>query len=164
MASRGVHFALSDEEQIKLADLAKSQGNVVEYIQEEIEDRWDHEWLCETDKAWDAIHRCLTDGFLSFDDTTPLHWCVLGGTPMHYEDDYIISFVDKKKVKSVANAIEKFTEVDFRKKYDAIDASDYGMELSNEDFEYTWENFQDLRAFYRKAANADRSVIFTVDQ
>ncbi len=62
MACRGVHFALSSEEQLKMAELTKSQGNVVEYIQEEIEDRWDREWLCATDKAWDAIHRCLTDG------------------------------------------------------------------------------------------------------
>ncbi len=164
MACRGVHFALSSEEQLKMAELTKSQGNVVEYIEEEIEDRWDCDWLCETDKAWDAIHRCLTDGLLSFDDATPLHWCVLGGIPMHNEDDYIISFVDEEKVKAVANALDIFTEVNFREKYDAIDASDYGMELSDEDFEYTWENFQDLRTFYRKAASADRSVIFTVDQ
>ncbi len=83
---------------------------------------------------------------------------------MQNEDDYIISFVDKEKVKAVAGALDTFTETYFREKYDAIDASDYGMELSDEDFEYTWENFQDLRAFYRKAASADRSVIFTVDQ
>ena len=31
---------------------------------EEIEDRWDRDWLVETDKAWDAIHRCLTGGTL----------------------------------------------------------------------------------------------------
>jgi Domain of unknown function (DUF1877) len=30
------------------------------------------------------------------------------------------------------------------------------------DFEYTWENFLDVRRFYKKAAEAGRAVIFTV--
>jgi len=36
----------------------------LDYIQEKIERPWDQEPLLETDKAWDAIHRCLTDGSL----------------------------------------------------------------------------------------------------
>jgi hypothetical protein len=31
------------------------------------------------------------------------------------------------------------------------------------DFDYTWENFLDGRRFYKKAAEAGRAVIFTVD-
>jgi Domain of unknown function (DUF1877) len=36
--------------------------------------------------------------------------------------------------------------------------------LTEDDFEYTWAYFEDLPAFFRKAALAGRSVIFTVDQ
>ena len=37
---------------------------MLDIVQEEIEEPWDEEWLLEMDKAWDAIHRCLTDGRL----------------------------------------------------------------------------------------------------
>jgi len=51
-----------------------------------------------------------------------------------------------------------------RKRYDKIDPEEYDeVEMGNEDFDYTWQNFLDLRRFYRKAAEARRAVIFTAD-
>ena len=54
----------------------------------------------------------------------------------------------------------------FRTQYYNIDPAGYGVlgSLSEEDFEYTWENFEDGRKFYQKAAADGRWVIFTVDQ
>jgi len=63
MACRGVFFALTKEEEAKLLAAADSDA-VVEIITEEIEERWDREWLVEMDKSWDAVHRCLGDGSL----------------------------------------------------------------------------------------------------
>ena len=51
-----------------------------------------------------------------------------------------------------------------RRSYFALDADDYDQPLSEEDFGYTWDNFQDLRRFFEKAASHDRAVVFTVDQ
>ena len=164
MACRGVHFALSDGDRAKLIQLVETRGDVIGFIQEEIEERWDADWLCETDKAWDAIHRCLTNGTLSADDSTPRHWCILNGSQMYVGSDYIVSFVDKADAQSVADAIEPIAREEFRSKYDAIDPDDYGVPLSDEDFEYTWAYFTELRVFFRKAANANRSVLFSVDQ
>lgn len=59
MACRGVYFALSDDDARRLKDI-DGDASVLKFIQEELESRWDEEWLQETDKAWDAIHRCLT--------------------------------------------------------------------------------------------------------
>ncbi|WP_339613695.1 DUF1877 family protein [uncultured Rubinisphaera sp.] len=56
MACRGVHFALTEEQRSQLLAIVESQGDVIGFIQEDIEELWDTEWLCETDKAWDAIH------------------------------------------------------------------------------------------------------------
>jgi len=164
MAARGVHFALTDKQRTHLISLVDSQGDVIAYIQEDIEEQWEKEWLCETDKAWDAIHRCLTDGTLSGDDSTPFHWCVLNGSQIYTGDDYIVSFVDVQNVKQVAGAIEPLTESDFRIRYNAIDESDYGMPLSDDDFQYTWDNFTALRDLYARAASENRSVLFSVDQ
>ncbi len=164
MACRGVHFALTEDDRKRLIDIVDSQGDVIAFIQEDIEERWDTDWLCETDKAWDAIHRCLTGGTLSEDDSTPLHWCILNGSQMYVGDDYIVSFVDAPNVAAVSDAISQFTKSDFRARYDAIDSNDYGMLLSDEDFGYTWEYFTSVRDLFRRAATAGRSVLFTVDQ
>ncbi len=60
MACRGVFFALSSAEKEGLLALGSDKERI-EYVQEEIEAAWDEAHLLQTDKAWDAIHRCLTD-------------------------------------------------------------------------------------------------------
>jgi hypothetical protein len=51
-----------------------------------------------------------------------------------------------------------------RQRYDRIDPTDYQGFLSDEDFDYTWYWFEQVRDFYRRAAAAHRAAIFTVDQ
>lgn len=63
MSCLGVHFAINGEIADKLSR-AKSDEELVEIVQEKIEEKWDESHLYETDKAWDAIHRCLSDGSL----------------------------------------------------------------------------------------------------
>ncbi|MFN3651983.1 MAG: YfbM family protein [Armatimonadota bacterium] len=163
MGCRGVFFALSPAQAERL--LAASSGEeVLEIVQEELEERWDEEWLQETDQAWDAIHRCLTDGTLSFAPLSTLHQCVLGGRQLYDGDDYIVSFLSPAEVKEVAAAIQGLDRQWLRGKYFRIDPDDYGLLPDHEDFDYTWEWFQGVQAFYQKVAAGDRPVIFTADQ
>jgi hypothetical protein len=37
-------------------------------------------------------------------------------------------------------------------------------EYGEEDFEYTWGWFQDMRGFFERVAGGGRAVIFTADQ
>ena len=161
MACRGVHFALTLDE----ADRIKAASGDEDLMAavEEIEERWDREWLMETDKAWDAIHRCLTGGNLDH-GTTSLHKCILGEASLHGGDDYIVNLLDPAEVKEVAVAIRGIDESSMRRSYFAIDPNDYLFPPDEEDFGYTWANFQDLRTFFEKAALHGRAVIFTVDQ
>jgi hypothetical protein len=164
MACRGVHFALNEEEAKKVSAALGDDERLMSIIQEDIEEQWDENWLAETDKAWDAIHRCLTDGRLSCDAPTPQHLCILGGKALHAGDAYIVSFVSPEQVKQVAAAIANMDRASMRTRYLAIPEEDYGQPLSEEDFEYTWEYFQGVRELFAKAAKAGRAVIFTVDQ
>ncbi len=64
MSCLGVHFALT-EDQVKeqLAGI-ESDSDRLAFLQEEIEERvFDElpELAGESDKAWDAIHRCMTE-------------------------------------------------------------------------------------------------------
>jgi hypothetical protein len=163
MSARGVHFAVTPAQEKKLL-AAKSDRKLMEVV-EEIEEGWEEPFVVETDKAWDAIHRCLTDGTLLYvSGEYPLNHSICGGRQLFRGRDYTVSYVSAPQVKDVAKALAKITRTRMRQRYDKIDPEEYDeVEMGDEDFDYTWENFLDLRRFYKKAAEAGRAVIFTVD-
>ena len=92
MSCRGVHFAITDED-LGILLAAKSDDQIREVISDGIEERWDEDWLVQTDDAWAAIHRCLTDGNLECENGEyPLRICILGGRQLYSGDDYVIVF------------------------------------------------------------------------
>ncbi len=163
MAGRGVFFAITSEKAASFRD-ASDDDALIELV-EEIEEAWDDDNLAECDKAWDAMHRLLTDGALEFGNgSEPLCHCVLGPDQLHDGDDYIVSLVPPDRVKAVSKALTDITEAWFTGRYRTVVPHDYAPEYGDEDREYTWEYFQAVRELYRKAAERDRFVLFTVDQ
>lgn len=154
----GVHFAVTAEQE---KALLSADGDEVGELLEDLEETWDDDALkVDTDKAWDAIHRCLTDGTLDPDaGEYPLSHAVAGGRHLH-EEDYVV-YVTADEVRDVAAALRPIDRAWLRARFDAIDDPDYGGAGDDVDFEYTWSNFEDLRAFYDRAAAAGRAVLFT---
>src|SRR5262245_30610780 len=100
MACRGVSFALSSLEKDHLLALTSDEKRR-EYVQDQIEDAWDEAHLLETDKAWDAIHRCLTDGPLS-----PLGKLFLGGIQLYSDPStYVINLIEHSELPEVSAAL-----------------------------------------------------------
>jgi hypothetical protein len=164
VACRGVHFAIDPALVKRLLD-AKSDAAVLEVVQVEIEQPWDESWLHQTDKSWDALHRCLSDGTLTIPaQFNPLSAAVLGGKQLYSGDDYIIALVEPELVRSVADALAGVTKAWLRKRYDALSPQDYDGDIGDEDFEYTWNWFQGLPQLFDRAARAGRAVVFSVDQ
>ena len=158
--SLGMHFAITDDDRRQLLQMEGDDEGLSEFVHEVIEER-DDEYNVETDKAWDAIHRSLTDGRLVFDNGTgPLNLAVLGGRLLTSGGDELVVLVDKDQVPAVAEALTAVTEQSLRACYERIDAADY-PEFGDEDFDYTWEDFADLTDFWRRAAASERHVIFT---
>jgi hypothetical protein len=111
------------------------------------------------------MHRALTDGKLTWDGGKyPLNHVVLGGRLLYTEADYIMSLKAPADVRKIAKALDSVTKQSLRLGYDKIDAENYGSDLTDDDFEYTWEWFQGVREFYKRAAQEGRSVLFTADQ
>lgn len=166
MGCLGVHFAITSEEAEHLKSL--EDDDIVEYLQEELEEHYfseSPEFKAETDKSWDALHRLLSDGELSYTSgPMPLRLAVIGGQPMYFGDDYIMSLKTPDEVKEVASALSAITKEEFRTRYNSIDEDDYGFPLSEEDFDYTWGWFGGVVEMYQKAAEAGRYVLFTADQ
>jgi hypothetical protein len=166
VTARGVHFALTEEQALRLMDAPDADNDTLLAFVEELEEGpddqgWDPVWTQETDKAWDAIHRCLTDGKLKW-GRSPYHDCILGRHNLYEGDEYLMSFLEPDEVKEVAAAIQDIDRDEFRRQYDPIHVASYG-ELSDSDFEYPWGWFVPLRDLFQRAAEADRAVLFTVD-
>ena len=167
MACLGVHFSLSADEVEQLRSI-EDDADRVEHLHAVIEEVYfaNHRArLAESDKAWDAMHRTLTDGELTFDGGEyPLNHVVLGGEQLYSGDDFIMALKTPEQVRDVARVLPGITETEFRERYSAVDPESYGYPKSDEDFEYTWSSFQDVREFWLHAASEGRFVLFTVDQ
>ncbi len=168
MASRGVLFALTDEQRDGLL-AAESDDAKIEYLQEEIEGAWDEDNLVETDKAWDAIHRALArepkdSEELPGPSNDPLAQVILGGAPvLEDEGSYIIRLVEPSNLPAIAAVLKQISEADFRARYDA---HCLGVEPEYDDddgWQYTWSFFGSVRNFLIKVADRGRTVIFSVD-
>ena len=170
MSCLGVLFAVPEEtvEHIRQLPMAKRP----EYISEELEELCFEDYperTYELDKAWDAIHRSLTDGSLCFDcGEYPLCGVILGGELLYFDgeeyDDYIITAKPPLMVSQLAQGLEKLTKAQFKKGYDSIDDTYPEEERSKEDMEYSWEYLQDAVPFFRHAAKQGLWVLFTADQ
>jgi len=167
MSCLGVHFAITDEEVAALRSFDGDEGRL-EYVTEELEEKYFADpaiYKAESDKSWDAMHRALADGQLTWDGGAyPLNHAVLGGEILYSESDYIMSLKTPAQVQDIAAELASLTEADFRARYDRIDADSYDGEMGDEDFAYTWEWLQGVRELYRLAAAEHRYVLFTADQ
>ena len=170
MSCLGVLFSIDGSEAEKLKKMER--GNIVEYIQEEIEEVYfneKQEQTAELDKAWDAIHRAFCESELLFQHgEQPFSFIILDGEilygDMDDEDDYIVSYKNAEQVKSVSEALKNLSESEFREKYFKIDEAKYEYPLSEDDFEYSWGWLSSTFEFWHNAAKNNLSVIFTVDQ
>jgi hypothetical protein len=84
---------------------------------------------------------------------------MLGGRHLH--DGYYVVYVSAAQVRDVAGALRGIDRTWLRGRFDTIDDPGYRGTRDDADFEYTWDNFVDLQAFYDRAATAERAVIFT---
>jgi Domain of unknown function (DUF1877) len=170
MACRGVFFALTKAEETKLLAATDSDA-VVEIITEEIEERWDREWLVEMDKSWDAVHRCLGDGSLRTSQPSLTAKAVLGGKQLSSSPDWIVSYLTADEVELLAVALARIDQPEFRRRYFGLkkkflwmDLTKYDGPIGEQDFEYSWSNFEGMRLLFSKAAAAHRAMVFSVDQ
>jgi hypothetical protein len=163
MSTRGVFFAITPQQAARLQ--ATRDDDSLMSLLDEIEEAWDADNLAECDKAWDAMHRLLTDGNLAFGNgPEPLRHCVLGPAQLHRGENYIASLVAPAKVKDISAALSGITKPAFDDRYRSIVPPTYAPEYGDEDRDYTWSWFQAVRDLYRKAAERNRFVLFTVGQ
>ncbi len=168
MSCLGVLFAVGEDIIDKMRSMPAE--SLPEYISEKLEELYFEEYpemTCELDKSWDAMHRALTDGKLSFDSEGTLALAILGGERLYFDEDhtdYIITAKSPAQVGELYKALTELTDEEFEKRYNAIPDGEYGEFKSAEDLEYTLEYLHDSLSFWRYAAEHGLWVLFTADQ
>ena len=103
-----------------------------EVVQEEIDEGWGKDaWvLCEPHRAWDAIHRYLTDDHLGFrSGSFPLHLSILNEKQIFSGDDYIVSLVTSEKRRDLAEVLQQVSAKFIGSRYSEL-PSDYQARTS----------------------------------
>lgn len=181
MPCYGVFFALTDDERNKLQSFGNDEDRI-SYLQEEIEEKWDEDYLCSVDTAWDTIHQILSDfppGVQYFYPVEPEHGpyalpedhgqyplkqAVLGGQKLvEDEKQYFIRLVEAQAVPDIADALRPLSFEWFETKYKELcqpELDEYGEESVQID----WEAFCEMRDFYKRMAGNGRAIIFTAPQ
>jgi hypothetical protein len=167
MGCLGLHFALNQEEVARFRSIRSDEARL-DFLGEHLEEEFwaDHpEFVAETDKAWDGIHRALTDGHLDFDQGAyPLSHVIMGGERVYSADDHIMILKTPAQVRDVALALLAVEKQDFRVSYFKIDSVECGYPINESDFDYTWTWFEVLRTFWVKASDDGRFVLFSASQ
>lgn len=167
MACLGVLFSI-DQKTVEIIEALSSDEKRVDYVKDVLEENYFHkypQWVAELGKSWDALHRSLTDGKLSFDNGIfPLSHVVFGGEVLCANDSYVIILKREEQVIEIAKVVLKLSKEELERKYFLLDPNEYDNLVTNDDFEYTWQWFEDSKSFWQKAADENRSVLFTVDQ
>ncbi|MFD0857306.1 DUF1877 family protein [Actinomadura adrarensis] len=163
MACRGYFLALDESCRALLLSQDGDDEELIKVIQEL--DMTDAPDECSVDKAWDGIHRCLTEGGLGSEDGSyPLNAVVLGGLSLYQGEDYIVSYNTPAEVRQVAAALADLDLDPFITRYWALDPVEYGADVDASGLEYLTSYLREITAFYRRAAQAGWATVFVVDQ
>ena len=129
MACLGIHFAITADAVERLTRNWPPPHDEATDRLSDMDGQFDvlraEGWLEMTDHAWDAIHRCLTNGKLELGNT-PRHLCVLGATErlwIRREDgqlEYIVNLLEPGDVRRVAEAIRAVDQAEMRRGYDCL--------------------------------------------
>lgn len=163
MVGRGFHIALSREHAKQLFAI-KDDLSLLQFLEElkGMPDLKKSGRILDLGTAWDAIHRCLTEGELDpAGGDFPLNHAVLGGKQLHKGADSTAVLVRPDMTRFIADALEELTEDDFRKKFFALNPQSYQQPIDEKHFMKTWIALLTLKDFYLATAENMEAVVFT---
>lgn len=163
MAGRGVLFALDDAEERQMLAIPDARARVA-WVASTIEERWDRDWLHETDALWFPVHYCLhgSSGFPQ-PGLPPEARTIFGGTPLGVPQLYSIDYKDADLVRRIATALSRMRDDAIWARAGLVERKDYTGPRDDNLKVGVFDEIQALATFYAKAAEAGRCVIFTVD-
>jgi hypothetical protein len=163
MTGRGVLFALDPADERQMLAIPEARARIA-WVANVIEERWDVAWLHETDALWFPVHYCLhgASGFpepgLPAEART-----IFGGLPLGVPGIYSIDYKDADLVRRITTALSMMRDDAVWARAGLVERKDYTGPKDDNLQVAVVDEIHALAAFFAKAAQAGRSVIFTVD-
>lgn len=167
MACRGMHSAITAEQRAHLEALPDGEERYF-YLNDIYEELGD-DYQQHMDKSWDAIHRCLTQsppGEALLDTAAgsyPLKLAIIGGKELSQDPSYLLYLIEPNDVPVLAQAMAGISPERFAELY-RHHCRGYAPEFGDEDLEYSFAYFEELRDFLARIAPTGRAVVFSADQ
>lgn len=122
---------------------------------------------CDIDKSWELIHYLLTGDIA--DGEPPLGYVIpLCDEIEHVEGATMAAILTPLQVKEAADGLAAIDSAAFadRFDFDAMMADEIYPLREGEDekelYDYLWQNFSDLKAFYQSASASGNYVVFEI--
>jgi hypothetical protein len=163
VVGRGYHIALGREHAKRLFGI-KDDQEILKFLEElkASPEMKKSGRLLDSGTAWDALHRCLTEGELDpAGGDFPLNHAVLGGKRLYQGSDYVAVLIRPDMTRFISDALDEVDEADFRKKFFALNRDSYKQPLGEKEFTQHWIMLQDLQVFFEAAADNLEAVVFT---
>lgn len=157
MPGRGVLFAIEDEELGQLGE-AETDDDVLRIV-ESIEARWSRP--LELDRAWDTIHRVLSDaGDGERGRRAPLRSAILGGTVLVDDERALVTVKGPDEVTDIARALAEWNAERFRRAYLRLHPGDH----EEDELVYCLAWFDGIPSFYAAAARTESAVLLSIER
>lgn len=163
MSGRGVLFALDRRDEQMMLAIADPRA-MAAWVANTVEERWDVEWLLALEQFWFPVHYCLHgSSSLPAASAPDEAKTIFGGVPLGVPKVYSMDYKEADLVRRIASALSRMRDDAVWARASLVERKDYtgprpdGLQASVVDEIYA------LTEFYRKAADAGRAVIFTVD-
>jgi hypothetical protein len=163
VVGRGYHIALGREHAKRLFSLKEDQA-VLGFLEElkASPEMKKSGRLLDSGVAWDALHRCLTEGELDpAAGEFPLNHAILGGKQLHQGTDYAAVLIRPDMTRFIADALTEIDETEFRQKFFGLNRDSYKHPIGEKQFTQLWIALQDLQVFFEAAADNMEAVVFT---
>jgi Domain of unknown function (DUF1877) len=152
-------FLAIDED--KANDLIKNPDSIVDFLYSEEFPVEDTEDFLDIDKSWHGIHFLLTGS--EWEGNPPARDVILGGVAYGEDIGYgPARFLNSEEVKNVDAFLSGLDSDHLQSKFNAeeLGTNDiYPNNWNTEDCDYLAGYFDDLKAFYKKAAGENKMVI-----
>ncbi len=163
MPGSGVFFALSADDERGLLALPEARQRAA-FIANGVEERWETDWLHAAEEMWFAAHFCLYGSSTFPVEGSPAEGrSVFGGVTLGVPNVYTIDYKDQGLVRQIASALGRMRDdavwarASLVERKDFTGPRDHGLQVAVVD------EIHAMRDFYRRASDASRAVIFTVD-
>ena len=163
VVGRGFHIALSREHAKRLFAI-KDDASLLQFLEElkNLPEMKKSGRILDSGSAWDAIHRCLTEGELDpAAGEFPLNHAVLGGKQLHRGAESTAVLIRPDMTRFITDALEELDQDEIRKKFFALNPQSYQGPIDEKHFMQIWIKLQDLKVFFQAATENLEAVVFT---